>query len=124
MNNLLRPSTGPAQNTKYFGRPAAQLFARLDTLLLVLKDCKQEACRNPYSVLFPAGQVSDLTQAMHSKYDAFFAQQPQVSFAGCIPGHIVELEGPQDAFVYTSKGVVSRRRAVGLSAGSLFLRLL
>lgn len=102
MNNLLRQSIGPTPNTTYFGRPAEQLFARLDTLLLVLKDCKQEACRNPYSILFPAGQVSDLTQAMHLKFDAFFEQQPKVAFAECIPGHIVELEGPQRALYYAA----------------------
>jgi hypothetical protein len=41
---------------------------------------------------------------MSSEYDTFFASQPKVSFAGCIPGHIVELEGPQKANVYEGNG--------------------
>jgi N-acetylglucosamine-6-sulfatase len=101
MDNLLRIKIGPTPSTMYFGRPVEQLFSRLDALLLVLKRCKRESCRNAYSVLFPEGQASNLTQAMSSKYDAFFAGQPKVSFAECIPGHIIALEGPQDAYVYT-----------------------
>jgi hypothetical protein len=54
---------------------------------------------------------------MDSKYDVFFALQPTVSFAGCIPGHIIELEGPQDAFAYTQISAASRLPVVGLSAG-------
>ena len=100
MNNLLRNITGPRENIQYFGRPAEQLFARLDTLLLVLKGCKQDSCRNAYGVLFPGGEVTTLKEAMNSKYDTFFANQPKVAFKECIPGHIVELEGPQNANSY------------------------
>ena len=112
----MRRNIGPARNTRYFGRPVAQLFARLDTLLLVLKGCKQESCRNAYSVLFPGGQANDLKQAMSSKYDAFFAVQPRVSFAGCIPGHIVDLEGPQNAYYYTSTGAFSTTQSTGAAS--------
>jgi hypothetical protein len=118
MNNLLRSSIGPAPNTMYFGRPAEQLFARLDTLLLVLKGCQQDSCRNVYSVLFPGGEANDLTQAMSSTYDAFFAVQPKVSFAECIPGHIVELEGPQTYYYYTSTGAFRITQAQATAAAS------
>jgi hypothetical protein len=101
MNNLLRNITGPQENMQYFGRPLEQLFNRLDALLLVLKGCKQDSCRDAYSVLFPDGQAKNLPQAMNRTYDTFFANQPKVLFSECIPGHIIALEGPQVANAYS-----------------------
>lgn len=98
MDNLLR---GAHAQTQYYGRPSSELVARLDTMLLVLKSCKMDSCRNPWGVLFPKGQVTSIEDAMDQKYDNFFAKQPQVSFKECIPGHIISLEGPQNANVYT-----------------------
>ena len=97
-NRLANPPQGDAQ--EYFGRPEQQLFNRLDALLMVLKTCKQDTCRNPYGVLFPNGNVSTLEDAMQSKYDTFFANQPKVSFSNCKGANITSSEGPQNAHVY------------------------
>lgn len=67
----------------YYGRPEAQLYNRLDALLMVSKSCKQDQCRNPWAVLFPGGQVTSLSGAMLKKYDKFFANQPKVSYNSC-----------------------------------------
>lgn len=80
-NRLATPPKGMA--TKYYGRSEAKLFARLDALLMVTKSCTQDSCRDPWTTLFPNGQVKDLADAMTAQYDAFFADQPKVSFASC-----------------------------------------
>ena len=100
MHNLLRTGTSTSGIT-YNGRPVKQLFARLDTLLLVTKECKQEACVQPWGVLFPKGEATNLSMAMDAKYDDFFASQPAVSFSSCSSGHFIYLEGPQKAKVYS-----------------------
>ena len=100
MNNLLSPDATAlnlTQNVTYWGSPAEALFDRLDALLLVLKGCQGDSCRDPWSVIFPEGQVANLEDAMDPIYDEFFANQPKVSFTECIPGHLIEMEGPQNA---------------------------
>lgn len=92
LRNLLRPLTGPQQDIQFFNRPWDQLIQRLDALLMVLKSCKQDTCRDPYSVLFPKRQVQDLTAAMDTEYDSFFNKTPKVTFHGCYTGYIPELE--------------------------------
>ena len=79
------------------------MIDRLDAMLMVLKTCKQDSCRNVWNVLFPKGQVNDIQDAMDQKYDNFFAEQPKVSFAHCIGGEIRALQGPQRADVFGSK---------------------
>ena len=101
MNNLLAKSASTSGIT-YYGRPAQQLFNRLDTLLLITKECKKTSCVDPFGVIFPGGQVKKLDQAMDPMYDDFFASQPQVSFASCSSAHITYLEGPQAPTVYPS----------------------
>lgn len=99
-NRLAQNPTGTAVN--FYGRPEKELFSRLDALLMVTKSCKMDSCRDPWSTLFPGGQVVDMQGAMNSTYDSFFAQQPQVSFASCIQGHVVAEEGPQTVNIFTS----------------------
>jgi hypothetical protein len=74
MNNWLGPD--PKGNaSEYYGRPQSELIARLDALLMVTKSCKQDTCRDPWRVLFPKGQVSNILDAMNPSYDTFFANQ-------------------------------------------------
>lgn len=93
-NRLATPPRGRASS--YYGRSEGELFNRLDALLLVTKSCAQESCRNPWAVLFPDGEVGNLTDAMRPEYDSFFTSQPKVSFSSCVQLHIVPEEGPQD----------------------------
>ncbi len=80
-NRLGSPAQGSSK--KYYGRSETQLYNRLDALLMVSKSCTQDSCRNPWSVLFPGGQVNNLGDAMKSTYDIFFANQPKVSYTAC-----------------------------------------
>ncbi|OAA37563.1 arylsulfatase precursor [Beauveria brongniartii RCEF 3172] len=90
MNNLY----GTSGNAT--GYPVDQLEARLDTLLLTLKNCKGEVCRQPWSFVFPpsSGQgIQTLADAMDPKYDEFFRSQEPVSFLDCVKGYLLEYEG-------------------------------
>jgi N-acetylglucosamine-6-sulfatase len=97
-NRLASPPQG--SSVTYYGRSEQKLFDRLDALLMVTKGCATDSCREPWNVLFPGGQVGNLTDAMRPEYDRFFAQQPKVSFSSCIQNHIVSEEGPQDVTPY------------------------
>ena len=81
-NRLATPPRGAA--SKYYSREEEDLFNRLDALLMVTKSCTTDACRDPWSVLFPDGSVGNLTDAMLPEYDSFFSNQPKVSFSGCM----------------------------------------
>ncbi|KAJ7619869.1 alkaline-phosphatase-like protein [Mycena rosella] len=78
-----------------------QLVARLVALTMVLKSCKADACRKPWNVLHPQGNVQNLEDAMACTYYAFYASQPKVSFSECQPGYILGSEGPQGAIPYS-----------------------
>ena len=101
MHNLL--STGkvalPAQYT-LAGRSLLDVTARLDALLLVLKSCKARSCHKPWENLHPHGNVRSLKDALRSRYDVFYDQQPKVSFSSCPLGHLVSEEGPQAVNVW------------------------
>lgn len=82
LNNWLGPN--PKGNaSEYYDRPQSELMSRLDALLMVTKSCKQDTCRDPWSVLFPKGQVSNIQDAMNPSYDTFFANQ--VCYTGYMP---------------------------------------
>ncbi|KAJ6786545.1 hypothetical protein PWT90_07546 [Aphanocladium album] len=88
LNNLY-DSTGTAA-----GYQIKQLTARLDTLLLTLKNCKGAVCRDPWGSVFPGqAKVRSLADAMSNSYDQFFASQPKVSFSACQPGYLPNFEG-------------------------------
>lgn len=84
-----------AEHYKLVGRSFEHLVTRLDALLMVLKSCRGETCRTPWSVLHPDGAVSSLKEALSHEFDAFYKHQPKVGFTSCPMGHIVEEEGPQ-----------------------------
>lgn len=82
MNNWLGPD--PIGNaSEYYGRPQSELVARLDALLMVTKNCKQDTCRRPWNVMFPKGQVSNMQDAMSPVYDSFFANQVSLVVCCC-----------------------------------------
>jgi N-acetylglucosamine-6-sulfatase len=100
MNNLLADTTNftiaSTNQTVNLGNatyPLATLQARLDALILVLKTCKGEVCRNPWNQLLPGRNVKLLTQAMNSQYDSYFEQLPKVSYSICEGGYILASEG-------------------------------
>ncbi len=99
-NRLASPPQGSA--VKYYGRSENSLYDRLDALLMVTKSCAGDSCREPWDVLFPSGQIGNLTDAMRPEYDTFFANQPKVTFSSCIQNHIVSEEGPQDVTPFGS----------------------
>ena len=88
MNNLLLPNA-KGTGRQYYGRSQSDIVSRLDALLMVTKGCKEASCRDPWSSLFPGGQVSTIQQAMDVKYDSFFNAQPKVSFSSCHDGNVL-----------------------------------
>lgn len=72
------------------------VFSLTNLFYRVAKSCKEDSCRQPWSVLFPDGEVRDLRDAMETQYDAFFANQPKVSFTTCGMLYLPAEEGPQD----------------------------
>lgn len=79
MNNLIGPNAKESNAAQYYDRPLSELISRMDAVLMVTKTCKSDSCRNPWGVIFPNGDVTNLKSAMSSNYDAFFANQPKVS---------------------------------------------
>lgn len=99
MRNILTETKG-----KILGRDIKQLISRLDALLLVLKSCKGWECTLPWQVLHPDEKVTSLSEALQSKYDAFYAAQPNISFSACELGYLPETEGPQEGYAYRRSG--------------------
>jgi N-acetylglucosamine-6-sulfatase len=54
----------------------------------------------PWKKLFPHGGVDTLMDALAHDFDAFFFEQPKVSFDSCELGYIKEMEGPQHANIF------------------------
>ena len=97
MHNYLDPSHSTLQiHYQLLGRPFKHVANRLDALLMVTKSCKGKGCREPWGVLHPGGDVKSLAGALHETFDAFYEEQPRVSFASCVKGHVISEEGPQD----------------------------
>lgn len=72
---------------------------RLDTLLMVLKTCKGDTCRNPWKTMHPDGSAQSLGDAMKTQYDNCYLQQERVKFSRCAPGFLKELEGPDETSI-------------------------
>jgi arylsulfatase len=91
MNNLMKED----QTLALAGRTIKDVADRIDALLLVLKSCKQDSCREPWKQHHPDGSVSSLKAALNPKYDAYYAGQPKVAYTECKRGYLLEFEGPQ-----------------------------
>lgn len=44
--------------------------------------------------------MNNLAEALDSKYDRFYKNQPKVSFSACKIGYLIDSEGPQKFDVY------------------------
>ncbi|KAF6811928.1 sulfatase [Colletotrichum plurivorum] len=95
MDNLAGSDDG-----QLLDRPLSAVQDRLDALLLVLKSCKADSCRLPWSQIHPDGGVNNLRDALDARYDASYAGQPKISFSDCKDFYDIGSEGAQDALVY------------------------
>ena len=92
-NLLSTPNT--TTTTTISSYPILPLTTRLDALLLTLKRCKGRVCTRPWEKLHPEGNVRNLKDAMHERYDVFYLEkQKKVSFDECAKGQILSVEGP------------------------------
>ncbi|SMY28856.1 unnamed protein product [Zymoseptoria tritici ST99CH_1A5] len=73
--------------------PLSRLIPRLNTLLMVLKTCKQRQCTHPWSTVHPAGDIHSLRDTLDPQFDEFYAGQEEVAFGWCEKGYISEAEG-------------------------------
>ena len=97
MRNLLSPREKLDESSfSLLGRDLKQVVNRLDSLMMVLKSCKEETCLYPWKALHPKGNVRSLSDAVQHHFDAFYEDQPKVSFTKCELGYIKESEGPQE----------------------------
>ncbi|KAL4981031.1 alkaline-phosphatase-like protein [Aspergillus desertorum] len=71
-----------------------------NALMMVLKSCTEDSCRDPWAQLHPIGDVHNLPDALDKSYDAFYANQPRFSFSECSAGYHIWAEGPQKFNVY------------------------
>lgn len=72
----------------------AQLVARLDALLVVLKTCNSRTCTHPWETLHPSRDVTNLRQALDQRFDEFYAKQEKLYWTQCEEAYIAESEGP------------------------------
>lgn len=104
MKNLIGPNAPASSSAQYYGRPLKELISRLDAVMMVTKSCTGDACRNPWGVMFPTGEVTDLEGAMSTTYDTFFNNQPKVTFQECTKGYIKSTEAPFQVDVFGGGG--------------------
>lgn len=64
------------------GRPTWNVIWRLDALVLVLKTCTEDSCREPWKQLHPDGSVSNLMEALSTQYDDFYENTYSVAKVG------------------------------------------
>ncbi|KAL4946009.1 hypothetical protein BDV06DRAFT_235591 [Aspergillus oleicola] len=100
-------NVGKHQNYKIAGRGLRQIMQRANGLVMVLKSCTEDQCRDPWGQLHPNGDVNNLVDALDEKYDTFYANQPRVGYTECQKGYIIASEGPQkfNAYSKTSRDV-------------------
>lgn len=73
---------------------------RLDAVMMVIKACKEDECRDPWGTLHPGGKVQNFADAMDSSFDDFYREQTKVSYTQCEGGYILSSEGPQEWEVF------------------------
>lgn len=81
--NLLAGDQDGLLDFQVAGRSHQAVVARLDALILVLRDCKADVCRRPWKTLHPDGSVHSLADALDSAFDSFYYGQPKMAFHGC-----------------------------------------
>ncbi|KAL1888397.1 hypothetical protein Sste5346_009605 [Sporothrix stenoceras] len=95
VRNLLGTNhTDLAASLRIADRPIQPIVNRLNALVVVLKTCARDTCREPWKALHPQGDVASLHQALNAKFDDFYATQPRVYFTKCEIGYLADSEGP------------------------------
>ncbi|KAF9429661.1 hypothetical protein BGZ94_009938 [Podila epigama] len=85
----------PFQIKNIYGETRTTLLDRLDALLNILRTCKGPTCRDPWSVLHPQEdsvdvatneeiKVRSLNDALHARFDAYYANLPKFEFKSCL----------------------------------------
>ncbi|CAO3646979.1 unnamed protein product [Cunninghamella echinulata] len=96
-----------------------ELGNRLDALLVVLKSCRAESCRDPWRVLHPNdSSVKTLSDALNPKYDNYYSSFKKVSFKECINYHSIQNEQPRlgSHFVSNSTTIVDNDQLLGIKS--------
>lgn len=86
--------------TTLSGFAIKKLLTRIDALLLVLKSCQAETCKQPWAALHQDGAVKALKDAMSSDYDDMYNNyynNYRVKFTKCYKDGTIDksAEGPQ-----------------------------
>lgn len=104
VRNLLdEKQTMHADRFSIQGRGLAPVVNRLNALMMVLKSCQGDSCREPWSLLHPDDpNVDSLASALDARFDEFYEVQPRVRFDNCELGYIRESEGPQNVHQHGS----------------------
>ncbi|KAI3601354.1 arylsulfatase [Moniliophthora roreri] len=68
----------------------SRLASRLDALLVVLKTCVGDTCRNPWGAIFPAGEANGLIESLDARYDTYFDSLPKFGYRLCQFGYFEE----------------------------------
>ncbi|KAJ2896313.1 hypothetical protein MKZ38_005686 [Zalerion maritima] len=80
-----------------------------DTQYYVMKASIQHQKEDPWKALYQKGEIRILNQKgeirilkdpLEVRFDAFYHEQPKVSFESCEPRYVQEKEGPQDVDVF------------------------
>lgn len=85
----------PYQMKNLYSDVHSQTINRLDALLVVLKSCRAETCRDPWRILHPNNKnVKTLKDALHKKYDAHYSQFRKIQFEECLNFYAAANESP------------------------------
>ncbi|KAI8330816.1 alkaline-phosphatase-like protein [Choanephora cucurbitarum] len=105
----------PYELENLFESVDTQLLNRLDALLVVLKSCRAESCRDPWKILHTDGSsVSTLKDALDPKYDAHYAQFRHVQFEECLEYQLASNEQPRIGNHFLSNATTEIRQYSGL----------
>ena len=107
----IRNLVGSSQDVSSYriaGRPIEQIVTRLNALIMVLKTCKTRLCVYPWEALHPDGDVSNLKEALHDRFDTFYQDQSQMWFLDCPTGYFAEVEQQQPVKPF-SRGLYVQR---------------
>lgn len=74
-----------------------RVLTRLNAVLLYMKSCTGDICRDPWAPLTPPGvekPVANFEEAMNPEYDDFFDQFPKFEFGECMTYQYAPNETP------------------------------
>ncbi|KAK7034486.1 hypothetical protein VNI00_012333 [Paramarasmius palmivorus] len=64
-----------------------RVISRLNALMIVLKTCVGDVCRNPWDAIFTLGEAANLEEALDEKYDSYFDSLPRFRYRECRYGY-------------------------------------